>query len=231
MVHKRRAPKYRSHSYQDLVYSMYEGLEQAYGIILSDKPDLIVVPLRGAEPLYRGIQAMADSDGLSSSLPPHVLLEVGEFTGPHQGFDWDRENPKTIKRKLGAALQKLGKEDPTVMLLDETQHGVVFARNFLHLKAYLAGEHPKARLKAIAVSDAMRSGGRIPSERLAGEDIAVIGVKRLISMDEHERLPRLEWDAGGKRIAHAPSKPDELMTRLSLIEDIQRLHNLGKRVK
>ncbi|MDD5111841.1 MAG: hypothetical protein PHG85_04805 [Candidatus Altiarchaeota archaeon] len=188
------AQRFRSYGYQDLAYSMYEGLREAYSRITSNKPDLLVAPLRGAEPLLRGIQAMADSDGRSNALPPYVFLEIGEAGGRPADKDWTEANRRRIENKLGAALKGLGKEDADVMMLDETQHGVAFGRNYRQIKEFLNARFPKARLRAIAISDCMKTGMRMSDPYLAGEDISVIGVKRLISMDQEERLPNLWWD-------------------------------------
>lgn len=134
MIVQRRIPRFKPYSDNDLVYSMYQGLNQAYEIISGVKPDLLVIPWRGAEPLLRGVQAFASVDGASNKLPPFVALEIGEYEFLNiEGRpvpDFIAANRETIRRKTGSALNRIGKNDPEVMVLDETENCVQFARNF-----------------------------------------------------------------------------------------------------
>jgi hypothetical protein len=111
---------------------------KAYLSILVTKPDAIIAPLRGAEPLVKVMQLFASEERKSSDLPRVYYPRLGQVSIGESGkvidktlpgFLQSQEEPEQIKelrRMLDSVLKRSridGKKRIHLVLVDEVRHG------------------------------------------------------------------------------------------------------------
>ena len=176
----------------DVMESFYAGIVRAYQLILETRPDVIVIPLRGAEPLWKFIRSLANSDRCSSELPLACHLRLGEYhaldgEGVYQiaggaGFE-DKE--KFVREGLSRVLGRLNNPQPTVCILDEAFNGGSIVKNYALVHDYLGREWPTAedRLFCIAISDSRGDKTQKFKRMVESGGIVEVPVKALFTMD------------------------------------------------
>jgi hypothetical protein len=207
------------------IWEYYEALHQAYLHVLEAKPDIIVVPLRGAEPLWRGIQLIASLERRSSELPRACFLRIGEIERGESkhpySFRVDQQQAETVKR-LSKSIKAVGKKEGLkVLLLDEASRGGSVTKNMGLVKHALKRVAGGWEAKAVAVveSEKMRHP---PFERMAGRgEITPVFLRKIPTMDKKMFLLRLVRESAEKTRV----KKGFTMHRLGLLAKIEKMHS------
>lgn len=223
--------------------SYYHSLYSAYRTILASKPDLVVVPLRGAEPLAKAVRLFATLERKSSQLPSFVYPRLGEQT-IEEGTVVDRfsmAKAKTIsdrdrKRECSRVVDKAIKErkkrngrrtDPIILVLDEVVQGGSITKTIGLLREAAATKGKSIITTAIAVSDSGREKSAEYRHLVSLGIIKEYPVKRLFTVDSPTFLRPLIAQRsflGWKTIPKIGVSKEALTANLDLQERLQQQH-------
>lgn len=145
------------------ILSFYGAINGAYEEIKKVKPDIIVAPLRGAEPLIKSIRLVAGLEKASWAIPKVAYVKTGQFTAdyvpgkklverveqrlvpaPTHG-----EKKKIIDSALAPHAEKLNKDNPHIMLLDEAMRGGSITESYEILREFLRERYPREGCHAL----------------------------------------------------------------------------------
>ncbi len=126
--------------------SFYEAMTALYKMILREKPDLVVWPLRGTWSFVKILRLIASYDAKSSFLPEFCQPKVGQVHSEEalKEGKLGRERALTQEEKLkqmhdalARHLSVLRKDSPKVFLVDEVLTGGAIFKNHELLRAAL----------------------------------------------------------------------------------------------
>lgn len=211
----------------------FEALYTAYQKILKLRPDIIVVPLRGAEPLLRGIQLFASLERKSNMMPRACFLRIGEINKKESTHPYsldDEAQRGEVDKRIIDAVKKIQKDNPSILLLDETVSGGSIAKNYAMVQRALSRYRSGAHLRSIAIAEVGRERFRGFNQLVAGGKIEPIFVQRLFTIDKENLLLELIRESrSSTRI-----RSHNIMTRLDMLTRLTREHKErqnGKRVQ
>lgn len=122
------------------IRSFYEATRRAEYLLASRNPNLIVAPLRGAEPLIESMRIIAKLNG--RELPEVVYVETG--TIDHICEDGERSEPKALSSEqkmelVGSRLQPHleGQDCVHLCLVDEVENGGSIVKNLDYVNGTL----------------------------------------------------------------------------------------------
>lgn len=214
----------------------YRGLREAQEVILKIKPDILVVPLRGAKPLHDFIQRLSAEDGRSSDMPEFIEVPLGEVsssTGVKVGITADDTSTKVevLRQHLIPCLKEKGVEKPVVCILDEVGSGGALLKNMGYAKEVLAEGYPNSLVVAVAVGDSnkrrqpfthLRAKGFIHEIRLDDK----YSHTSMLTMDRPELLVTLVRGEDGKVKVADEGEPIESARMGDALVALHRQSNL-----
>ncbi|GEM_PF-4351673 len=168
--------------------SFYRAIHSLYRTILSEKPDLVVWPLRGTWSFVRILRLIASSEKNSSALPEFCQPKIGQVHSEEAlalgRIKSERALTQEEKRRLlHDALMRhkrvMKKDNPKIFLVDEVLTGGAIFKNHSLLKTVLrqigvknpgivtlAIEHPGKKRKGYAAMARAIGMKRFPLKRL-----------------------------------------------------------------
>jgi len=140
----------------DSIKSFYEAVREAEYIVASRKPDLIIAPLRGAEPIIESMRVIAELEG--RKLPEVAYVETGTLDSRQDGKPLRPLFPKKKVELVRARLsQYIEKSDGhlKVCLIDEVISGGSIVKNYDYVNGALRLFYPNVEfeLSAIAICE------------------------------------------------------------------------------
>lgn len=192
MVSKR---KYTFESLESIV-SFYEGIKIAERTVATEKPDLIVGPLRGAEPIIESMRVIASLEG--REFPQVVYIETGCIDHVFDGMV--RKNPVSlnVEQKLGIVMSRLapyldnhgGKL--SVLIVDEVERGGSIVKNYdlVNKALHFSCSQANYDLKAVAICGPQDKCAKFEQLTRMGKIIPVY-VRDLFTVDKTKFLSPL----------------------------------------
>ncbi|MFH0863295.1 MAG: hypothetical protein V1875_09765 [Candidatus Altiarchaeota archaeon] len=143
---------------KEQVMSFYEAIREAEYIVASRKPDFIVAPLRGAEPLIESMAVVADLEG--RDMPEVVYIETGTIGSRIDGKPLRPLFPEgkvaLVSERLGSRFR--GKDGRlSICLVDEVESGGSIVKNFDYVNGAMRLYYPKVDFDLYAVGICSRS--------------------------------------------------------------------------
>ncbi|HHQ45353.1 MAG TPA: hypothetical protein ENN13_04370 [Candidatus Altiarchaeales archaeon] len=186
----------------------YRGIRTAEELVIKLKPDIVVVPLRGAKPLNDYIRRLADADGRLDQTPAYVEIPLGEVSTDdgktRMGVLADTQDVKkaVLKEYLLPKIKDLG-ERPLILVLDEVGSGGAIVKNIYLTQEVLQEAKPHGRVVAVGVGGAGRRRKIFTTLRAGGvlEEITLqdkFGKNSMITMDRPDILVALERGEDGQ---------------------------------
>ncbi len=186
--------KYTFESLESIV-SFYEAIKLAERIVATEKPDLIVGPLRGAEPIIESMRVIAGLEG--RELPRVVYIETGSIDHIFDGEVRKNPIPLNTKQKLGIVISRLAPYlvnhwGLSVLLVDEVEHGGSIVKNYDLVNEALNFYYPRANydFKAVAICGPQDKCSKFEQLTRMGKIIPVY-VRDLFTVDKTKFLSPL----------------------------------------
>ncbi len=251
MVEKKRLVNKKAFRNNPVDYSakelaeFYTATYKAYTSVIADKPNALIAPLRGAEPLTKAIRLYANSEKKSNLLPMFYYPRVGEFNygvsgkilkknhyyspkaleASEQKKEISRMLDRLIKRTVGRRKDKKIK----ITVIDEVKQGGSVSQfvNFLNEEFAKRGmlKNVEINIIAIAQKNPNRSKGYLDLKKKYR--VKELSVKRLFTMDSKRYLISLlketNFYKGNKKTGLALTRKS-LLGREKLLEDLLLLH-------
>ena len=198
-------PLQKEATFEGYLADYFKALYQTYSEIINAKADILVVPLRGAEPLLRGIQLIASYNKKSSEMPRLCFLKIGEIekaeSEPKHSFTIDEQQIEAV-RMLGKSLSAINKKGPfKILLLDEASKGGSISKNVKLLEHALRKIGGAGEIKAISITEKGKPRCNNFTNMVRSGKINPIFVEKLLTTDKKKFLareretPQLElWD-------------------------------------
>ncbi len=198
-VNKKAWRELKKHGYsQDELESFYIAIKIVYRIILASRPDAIIAPLRGAEPLIKSVQLLASLEGKSKRIPPVHYPRTGEQTAERvfrkerirDSFAadmvkamTDAQKEKELPKIFEKIIERHKKGHPKILLLDEVFQGGSIVGTLKRLDScnYLRGN--RAKIFAIGIANEPTPKNAEYKNLLNRRRIREIRVKRLFTID------------------------------------------------
>jgi len=180
-IAKRRYSEAEAESFYRAIYSLYRT-------ILSEKPDLVVWPLRGTWSFVRILRLIASSEKNSSALPEFCQPKIGQVHSADtlalgrlksERALTQEEKLRLLHDSLIKHKRVMGKDNPKIFLVDEVLTGGAIFKNHSLLKTVLrqigvknpsivtlAIEHPGKKRKGYAAMARAIGMKRFPLKRL-----------------------------------------------------------------
>ncbi len=201
--------------------SFYDAVHQTYLSILKERPDYILVPFRGADPILKGVQLLASIDRNSSKMPRVIPLLIGEISREKSTHPYSfREDEKIAE--IGRRLQRLKglKGTPKLIIVDEVQKGGSMSKNFGYVENALRRMGISAELSGIGIAET----GTPRHERFSVLEqqgkIKPIFVEKLFTVDKQVFLPEIRrTDSNSTHISS-----HNLNERMEIFEKLQQMH-------
>ncbi len=165
IVNKKEFKAQRKHPYsiQEIVF-FYRACYGLYRQILAERPDIIVAPLRGADPIVKTIRLIASLERKSSSIPTIVYPRTGEQHRVPEKRQYTHvppiyEESMTIsqkRRELEDMIQRAvdkrnGRGVTTVFLIDEAFSGGSVSQHYHLLDDLIQQKKWNMKLRAFSV--------------------------------------------------------------------------------
>jgi len=209
------------------ITSFYDAINQTYLAILEARPQYILVPFRGAEPILRGVQLLASLDRNSSKMPRVIPLMIGEIDreiSDHPYSFSEEEKRADIMKRLGRLKLPIGHPSFSIparlLIIDEVQKGGSMSKNFGYVESALKKLRVVAELSGIAIAET----GKKRHERFSALErerrIRPIFVEKLFTVDKQHFLPDLQRVDSNRTKTRIPNSAE----RMELFENLQRIH-------
>ncbi|MCD6478371.1 MAG: hypothetical protein J7L44_00620 [Candidatus Diapherotrites archaeon] len=136
---KRRYSRAEAESFYDAMYALYR-------MILEEKPDLVVWPLRGTWSFVRILRLIANAEKNSSALPKFCQPKIGQVHSEKELAEGKMRSERALTqqekmRLLHDALLRhpevTKKDSPKIFLVDEVLTGGAIFKNYTLLKTVL----------------------------------------------------------------------------------------------
>lgn len=131
---------------RDEAESFYKAMYSLYQMILKEKPDLVIWPLRGTWSFVRILRLIANSEKMSSALPKFCQPKIGQVHSEESLVEGKMRSERALTQQekmqlLHDALINhrgiLKKEAPKIFLVDEVLTGGAIFKNHSLLKTVL----------------------------------------------------------------------------------------------
>ena len=196
-----------------------------------NRPDIIIVPLRGGEPLIRGIQLIASLERRSSELPMICFLKIGEINPEMSGYPvpiHQQDKDRIVREKLATTFKKIGKTNLKILLLDEAQYGGSISKNFQIIeRAMKKIGYPDSKLGAIAIAEHKLQRRPLFKRLVEEKKIFVIPVEKLVTTDRQQYLLNLIRRG---RYSVSIGTSSNTTHRLNLLSRLEKLHKSHKHI-
>jgi hypothetical protein len=138
-IAKRRYSRAEAESFYEAIYALYQ-------MILKEKPDLVVWPLRGTWSFVRILRLIANGEKRSSELPKFCQPKIGQVHSEKGLAEGKLKSERALTQQekwqlLREALLRhqevIKKESPKIFLVDEVLTGGAIFKNYSLLKSVL----------------------------------------------------------------------------------------------
>jgi len=138
---------------EDRLMSFYQAIKRAEYIVSSRKPDLLIAPLRGAEPIIESMRVIARLEG--HELPEVVYVETGTITAREDGKPlrplFPHAKVDLVDKRLTPHLE--GSVRPLrLCLIDEVEQGGSIVKNFDYVNGAMRLMHPGVDFELFAIA-------------------------------------------------------------------------------
>jgi len=173
------------------VVSFCKGMNEMYEFGRSINPDLIIFPLRGAQPFSAAYAKISELNNVKN--PEMLLLPIGTFLDIHM----KKERGMTKPEKIEITEQNLDTyfcDNPKarqVLLVDEVLNGGTILTNFNLINNYLMTCFPDAKLNVCAIEHGQYEQRGKYKNQAKKHDFCKIRVDSLFVMDRPQYLPKV----------------------------------------
>lgn len=142
-----------------LVESYYYAMLEARDYIIEQKPEYLIIPMRGAYPFMKAVYLLASLDKLGKYMPKPLSLPIGttrklekDHSIAYSGIT-KPEKIEIIKAKMGAVMDNIPYWG-SVLMLDEVINGGTIYSVYRMLNKYIKDNRPDIQLKALGIEQA-----------------------------------------------------------------------------
>ena len=213
---------------QESLVSFYKAIREAERIVISRQPDLLIGPLRGAEPIIKSIGIIASLE--CHKLPTVLYIGTGCIDSLFEGQQ--RLNPKPLsdEQKLDLVKESLSpyviqrNEKFRLCLIDEVNGGGSIVKNYDYINGALRIFYPKTdfNLEAIAICNPQEKCGRF-KQLMRMRKITPLYVADLFTVDRTRYLTPLVRK--GHNVEQKGKYPKDLKSEL--YNELARLHTVS----
>lgn len=224
---------------------------KAYLSVLSTKPDALIAPLRGSEPLVKVMNLYASEERKSNQMPRVFYPRLGQISlGEHgkvidktlPGFIQSQSEPEQVRelrRMLDSVLKRsrvYQKKRIHLVLIDEVRHGGSVAQAVEMIEGLIANKATKIPVSLSVIAIAENKAYRSASYNALKSRIHVkeFLVPRVFTMDSANSLfpllkeKRIFWPFSSRLKLGITKKAirgrQELLEDISALREKERLH-------
>ncbi|MDD2531817.1 MAG: hypothetical protein PHY04_03945 [Candidatus ainarchaeum sp.] len=224
---------------------------KAYLSVLSTKPDALIAPLRGSEPLVKVMNLYASEERKSNQMPRVFYPRLGQISlGEHgkvidktlPGFIQSQSEPEQVRelRRMLDSVLKRSRVDQKkrihLVLIDEVRHGGSVAQAVEMIEGLIANKATKIPVSLSVIAIAENKAYRSASYNALKSRIHVkeFLVPRVFTMDSANSLfpllkeKRIFWPFSSRLKLGITKKAirgrQELLEDISALREKERLH-------
>jgi hypothetical protein len=156
-------------------------------------------------------------------MPRVCFLRVGELNKKISPYPYsldDETQRIEVEKRISEAVRSVKKDNPSLMLLDETVSGGSISKNYGMVQRALQRCRPKAHLRGIAIAEIGRERFGGFNRLVSGGKIEPIFVQRLFTIDKENLLLELIRETR----THTRVKSNNVGTRLDMLARLTREH-------